>query len=141
MRKTLQLVVLQLLLSHGYSYAQAHKIAGKITSASNEALIGVSILVNGTTQGTVSDVDGNYAINADDNATLVFSYVGYVSQTVAVKGRSSINIIMAVDNKQLGEVVVTALGIKKDERKLGYAVTKVGGEALSVARELSLIHI
>ncbi len=140
MRKTLQLVVLQLLLSHGYSYAQAHKISGKITSAANEALIGVSVLVSGTTQGTVSDVDGNYTINADDNATLVFSYVGYVSQTVAVKGRSSINIILAVDNKELGEVVVTALGIKKDERKLGYSVTKVGGEALSVARESNVAN-
>jgi TonB-linked SusC/RagA family outer membrane protein len=140
MRKTLQLVVLQLLLSHGYSYAQAHKISGKITSAANEALIGVSVLVSGTTQGTVSDVDGNYTINADDNATLVFSYVGYVSQTVAVKGRPSINIILAVDNKELGEVVVTALGIKKDERKLGYSVTKVGGEALSVARESNVAN-
>jgi TonB-linked SusC/RagA family outer membrane protein len=135
MRRTLQLLVLLLLLSRGYSYAQATKISGKITSSTNEALIGVSILVSGTTQGTVSDVDGNYTINAGNDATLVFSYVGFVSQTVAVKGRSSINVIMAVDNKQLGEVVVTALGIKKDERKIGYSVTKVGGEALSVARE------
>lgn len=138
MRRTLQLLVLLLLLSQGYSYAQASKVSGKITSSTNEALIGVSILVSGTTQGTVSDVDGNYTINAGDDATLVFSYVGFVSQTVAVKGRSSINIIMAVDNKQLGEVVVTALGIKKDERKIGYAVTKVGGEALSVARETNV---
>lgn len=135
MRRTLQLLVLLLLLSRGYSYAQATKISGKITSSTNEALIGVSILVSGTTQGTVSDVDGNYTVSAGDDASLVFSYVGFVSQTVAVKGRSSINIIMAVDNKQLGEVVVTALGIKKDERKIGYSVTKVGGEALSVARE------
>jgi TonB-linked SusC/RagA family outer membrane protein len=135
MRRTLQLLVLLLLLSQSYGYAQASKVSGKITSSTNEALIGVSILVSGTTQGTVSDVDGNYTINAANDATLVFSYVGFVSQTVAVKGRSSINIIMAVDNKQLGEVVVTALGIKKDERKIGYSVTKVGGEALSVARE------
>jgi len=138
MRRTLQLLVLLLLLSRGYSYAQATKISGKITSSTNEALIGVSILVSGTTQGTVSDVDGNYTISAGNDATLVFSYVGFVSQTVAVKGRSSINIIMAVDNKQLGEVVVTALGIKKDERKIGYSVTKVGGEALSVARETNV---
>ena len=131
MRKTLQLLVLLLLLCHGYSYAQASKISGKITSATNEALIGVSIVVSGTGQGTVSDVDGNYALTAPDDATLVFSYVGYVSQTVAVKGRSSINIIMATDSKELGEVVVTALGIKKDERKVGYAVTKVDGGLLN----------
>jgi hypothetical protein len=127
MRRTIQLLVLLLLLCQGYAYAQASKVSGKITSATNEPLIGVSILVSGTNQGTVSDVDGNYAVNVSNDATLVFSYVGYVSQTVAVKGRSSINVIMAVDNKELGEVVVTALGIKKDERKVGYAVTKVDG--------------
>jgi TonB-linked SusC/RagA family outer membrane protein len=138
MRQTLQLLVFLLLLSHGYSYAQASKISGRITNATNEPLIGVSVVVSGTSQGTTSDVDGNYAVSAPSDATLVFSYVGYVSQTVAVKGRSSINVIMAVDNKELGEVVVTALGIKKDERKIGYAVTKVDGQALSVARETNV---
>jgi TonB-linked SusC/RagA family outer membrane protein len=138
MRRTIQLLVLLLLLCQGYAYAQASKISGKITSSTNEPLIGVSILVSGTTQGTVSDVDGNYVLNAPGDATLVFSYVGYVSQTVAVKGRPSINVIMAVDNKQLGEVVVTALGIKKDERKIGYAVTKVDGGLLNVARETNV---
>ncbi|MFS6807265.1 carboxypeptidase-like regulatory domain-containing protein, partial [Staphylococcus aureus] len=93
-----------------------------------------------TTQGTVSDVDGNYAVNVPDDATLVFSYVGYVSQTVAVKGRSSINLIMAIDSKEIGEVVVTALGIKKDERKIGYAVTKVDGGLLNVARETNVAN-
>jgi len=140
MRKTLQLLVLLLLLSHGYSYAQASKIAGKITNATNEPLIGVSIVVSGTTQGTTSDVDGNYTLTAPGDATLVFSYVGYVSQTVAVKGRNSLNVIMAVDSKEIGEVVVTALGIKKDERKIGYAVTKVDGGLLNVARESNVAN-
>jgi TonB-linked SusC/RagA family outer membrane protein len=140
MRRTIQLLVLLLLLCQGYAYAQASKVSGKITSATNEPLIGVSILVSGTNQGTVSDVDGNYAVNVSNDATLVFSYVGYVSQTVAVKGRSSINVIMAVDNKELGEVVVTALGIKKDERKVGYAVTKVDGGLLNVARETNVAN-
>jgi TonB-linked SusC/RagA family outer membrane protein len=138
MRRTIQLLVLLLLLCQGYAYAQASKVSGKITSSTNEPLIGVSILVSGTTQGTVSDVDGNYAVNVPSDATLVFSYVGYVSQTVAVKGRSSINLIMAVDSKEIGEVVVTALGIKKDERKIGYAVTKVDGGLLNVARETNV---
>ncbi|WP_233636027.1 SusC/RagA family TonB-linked outer membrane protein [Hymenobacter setariae] len=129
-----------MLLCQGYAYAQASKVSGKITSATNEPLIGVSILVSGTTQGTTSDVDGNYAVNVPGDATLVFSYVGYVSQTVEVKGRSSINVIMAVDNKELGEVVVTALGIKKDERKIGYAVTKVDGGLLNVARETNVAN-
>jgi TonB-linked SusC/RagA family outer membrane protein len=140
MRRILHLLVLLLLLSHGYSYAQASKISGKITSSTSEALIGVSVVVSGTNQGTVSDADGNYTVSAAGDATLVFSYVGFVSQTVEVKGRSSINVIMTVDNKQLGEVVVTALGIKKDERKIGYAVTKVDGGLLSVARETNVAN-
>jgi TonB-linked SusC/RagA family outer membrane protein len=140
MRRTIQLLVLLLLLCPGYGFAQASKVSGKITSTTNEALIGVSILVSGTTQGTVSDVDGNYTLNVSPDATLVFSYVGYVSQTVAVKGRSSINVIMAADSKEIGEVVVTALGIKKDERKIGYAVTKVDGGVLNVARESNVAN-
>ena len=140
MQRTLQLLVLLFLLYPGYGFAQANKVSGRISTTTTEALIGVSILVSGTSQGTVSDVDGNYALSVPDEATLVFSYVGYVSQTVAVKGRSSINVIMAVDSKEIGEVVVTALGIKKDERKIGYAVTKVDGGALSVARETNVAN-
>jgi len=138
MRRTVQLIVLLLLLSQVYAYAQTSKVSGKITSSTNEALIGVSILVSGTSQGTTSDADGNYAITVPDDASLVFSYVGFVSQTVAVKGRPTINVIMAVDSKEIGEVVVTALGIKKDERKIGYAVTKVDAGVLNVARETNV---
>jgi TonB-linked SusC/RagA family outer membrane protein len=140
MRRTVQLIVLLLLLCQGYGYAQATKVSGKITGSDNAPLIGVSVQVSGTTQGTVSDVEGNYAISAPDNASLVFSYIGFVSQTVAVNGRSSINVVMATDTKELGEVVVTALGIKKDERKLGYAVTKVDGNVLNVARESNVAN-
>jgi len=139
-RRTVQLIVLLLLLCQGYSYAQASKVSGKITGSDNTALIGVSIQVSGTTQGTTSDVDGNYVIEVPSNASLVFSYIGYISQTVAVNGRSSINVVLATDTKQLGEVVVTALGIKKDERKLGYAVTKVDGNVLNVARETNVAN-
>ncbi|OGX90395.1 SusC/RagA family TonB-linked outer membrane protein [Hymenobacter coccineus] len=138
MKKTLHLIVLLLLLCRGYSYAQATKIAGRVTGSDSAPLIGVSIQVGGTTQGTTTDVDGNYAIAAPDNASLVFSYVGYLPQTVAVGGRTTINVVLANDNKELGEVVVTALGIKKDERKLGYSVTKVDGGLLNVARETNV---
>ncbi|MBO3270660.1 MULTISPECIES: SusC/RagA family TonB-linked outer membrane protein [Hymenobacter] len=139
-RKTLQLFVLLLLLCQAQAWAQGTKVSGKITDNSNEPLIGVSVVVSGTTQGATSDVDGNYTVTAPDGASLVFSYIGYISQTVPVNGRSSINIILANDTKQLGEVVVTALGIKKDERKLGYAVTTVDGEKLNVARETNVAN-
>ncbi|MGI4885722.1 MAG: SusC/RagA family TonB-linked outer membrane protein [Janthinobacterium lividum] len=129
-----------MLLCQGYSYAQATKIAGRVVGSDSAPLVGVSIQVGGTSQGTTTDVDGNYAIMAPDNASLVFSYVGYLSQTVAVSGRSAINVVLANDNKELGEVVVTALGIKKDERKIGYAVTKVDGSLLNVARETNVAN-
>jgi len=139
-RRTLQLIVLLLLLCQAHAYAQGTKVSGKITDTSNEPLIGVSVVVSGTTQGATSDIDGNYTVTVSDNASLVFSYIGYISQTVAVGGRSSINVILVNDTKQLGEVVVTALGIKKDERKLGYAVTTVDGEKLNVARETNVAN-
>ncbi len=140
MKRTLQLLVLLLLLCQGYGYAQASRVTGKVVDADNAPLIGVSILVSGTNQGTTSNADGDYAIDAPANASLTYSYIGFVSQTVAVNGRSIINVTLATDAKQLGEVVVTALGIRKDERKLGYSVSKVGGEVLSVARETNVAN-
>lgn len=139
MKRILQFLALLLLLGQSYlGHAQSSKVSGKVTAADNQVLIGVSVVVSGGTQGTVTDVDGNYVITVPNDASLVFSYVGYLSQTVAVRGRSSINVVMAVDNKELGEVVVTALGIKKDERAIGYSVSKVEGQALSVARETNV---
>ncbi|WP_240047093.1 SusC/RagA family TonB-linked outer membrane protein [Hymenobacter nivis] len=129
-----------MLLCRGYSYAQATKIAGRVVGSDNAPLIGVSIQVSGTSQGTTTDVTGNYAIMAPGNGSLVFSYVGYLPQTVAIGDRSTINVVLANDNKELGEVVVTALGIKKDERKLGYAVTKVEGGPLAIARETNVAN-
>jgi len=140
MRRTLLFIVLLLLLCQVHGQAQATTVSGKITSSDNEPLIGVSVVVSGTTQGTTSDVEGNYALDVPGNASLVFSYIGYISQTVPVNGRSSINVILANDTKQLGEVVITALGIKKDERKLGYAVAKVDGNVLSIARETNVAN-
>jgi TonB-linked SusC/RagA family outer membrane protein len=140
MKRTLFFIVLLLLLGQGYGFAQAKRITGKVTGPDNAPLIGVSVLVSGTNQGTASDLEGNYAIAAPANASLVFSYIGYVSQTVAIDGRTTINVTLATDAKQLGEVVVTALGIKKDERKLGYSVAKVGGEVLSKARDTNVAN-
>jgi TonB-linked SusC/RagA family outer membrane protein len=140
MKRTVLFIVLLLLLCQGYGFAQAKRITGKVTGPDNAPLIGVSIQVSGTTQGTTSDTEGNFAIEAPADGSLVFSYIGYVAQTVAVNGRSTIHVALAADARQLGEVVVTALGIKKDERKLGYSVAKVGGEVLSKARDTNVAN-
>lgn len=112
-------------------------VSGKVTSGEdNIALPGVNVLVKGTTTGTITDSDGMYRItvnSADD--ILVFSFVGFLSQESAVGGRTTIDIALVSDTKQLNEVVVTALGIEKESAKIGYATQKVVGADLIKARE------
>ncbi len=136
MKHTRELCALLLLGWQSYAFAQVNTVEGKVTGPESESggLPGVNVLVAGTTQGTVTDTEGNYQIEASDDATLTFSYIGYVSQAVAVNGRSQINVIMNYDEKALDEVVVTALGIKRESKSLGYAVSTVEGKAVSVNR-------
>lgn len=107
-------------------------VTGRVTSAADGmSLIGVSIVVKGTKEGTVSDMDGNYTIHVPSNTTLVFSYIGYITQEIIVAGQSSINVVMQESTETLGEVVVTALGIGREEKSLGYSVGKLGSEEIA----------
>ncbi|MEA4904673.1 MAG: TonB-dependent receptor plug domain-containing protein, partial [Petrimonas sp.] len=107
-------------------------VTGTVTSATDGMpLIGVSIVVKGTTEGTVSDMNGNYRINILPNVTLVFSYIGYITQEIAVGGRRTVDIVMEESAETLSEVVVTALGIGREEKSLGYSVGKLGSEEIS----------
>ena len=115
-------------------------VTGKVVDEKGIPLPGVSIKVKGTGTGTVSDINGAFSINTPDNAVLVISFIGYETQEVAVAGKSSINVTLASSTKNLSEVVVTALGIKKDERKLGYSVTTVNGDELSKAKESNVAY-
>lgn len=111
------------------TYSQTN-ITGKVTSAEDaEPLPGVSVIVKGTTQGTVTDIEGNYSLSAPQDATLVFSFVGMTSEEVAVNGQSTINVQMTPDIKQLSEVVVVGYGtqIKSD---LTGNIAQINGEAL-----------
>jgi TonB-linked SusC/RagA family outer membrane protein len=112
-------------------------VAGRITSGDDGAPIpGVSVLVKGTSTGTITDVDGRYSINVTTaDPILIFSFVGYVSQEETVAGRTLIDLALATDSKQLSEVVVTALGITKDKSKVGYATQEVKGSDLVKARD------
>src|SRR5690606_28436134 len=99
-------------------------------------LPGVTIILKGTTQGTSSDFDGNYSMNVPTDGVLVFSYVGFKTTELAVSGRTTLNVAMETSAESLDEVVVTALGIKREEKSLGYSVENVAGEELSrVAQE------
>ncbi|HEY9006312.1 MAG TPA: SusC/RagA family TonB-linked outer membrane protein [Ohtaekwangia sp.] len=118
------------------AYAQT-SVTGRVTSGEDASpLPGVNILVKGTAIGTITDADGRYSISVPTaDATLVFSFVGYISQEVALAGRTSADIVLASDATQLSEVVVTALGVEKDVAKLGYSQQKVNGSELVKARE------
>jgi TonB-linked SusC/RagA family outer membrane protein len=117
-------------------------VSGKVTSQeNNEALPGVNVLVKGTNIGAVTNVDGDYTISAPDgNGTLVFSYIGFTPLEVPINNRSTIDVKLAPDVKALGEVVVTALGIQKETKKLGYAVASVSPEQITVNRTTNFMN-
>jgi TonB-linked SusC/RagA family outer membrane protein len=138
----LLLVVLSTTILFVYSDISAqniqHTVTGKVTSATDgSGLPGLTILVKGTAHGTVTNLDGNYTLDVDNsNVTLVFSFIGFTSKEVAVDGQSVIDVVMEESTESLNEVVVTALGIKRSEKSLGFSVGKVDGEELTrVAQE------
>ncbi|WP_190808727.1 SusC/RagA family TonB-linked outer membrane protein [Flagellimonas sp. S3867] len=112
------------------SLAQEKTISGTVTDSSGLPLPGVNIVVEGTTNGTQTDFDGNYSISASQGQTLLFTYIGQRPASRAIGVESVINVQMEDDTQALEEVVVTALGIKREKQALGYAVTEVGSEDL-----------
>ncbi len=120
--------------------AQNNSISGNVTDASDGSpLPGVNVLVQGTTNGTQTDFDGNYTIEAASGDVLVFSYIGMKSQNVTVASSNSINVAMAQDASQLDEVVVTALGITRKKKSLTYAAEIVSTGELATARPLNVL--
>jgi TonB-dependent SusC/RagA subfamily outer membrane receptor len=112
--------------------AQTRVITGKVTSSEDEMPVpGVSIVVQGTTLGTVTDLDGNYSLQVPQDAqNLVFSFVGMASQEIGIAGRSTINVVMQPQTIGVDEIVVTALGISSERKSLGYAVQDVKSDEL-----------
>ena len=102
-------------------------------------LIGASVLVKGTSRGTITDMDGQYSIQANIGEEIEFSYMGYSSQTLKVTG-STLNVTMSEDTEVLSEVVVTAMGIKRERKALGYEVGEVKGEDLTKAKETNVAN-
>ena len=122
------------------SFAQSLMVSGKVISSDDGfSLPGVTITIKGGSGGTVTDIDGNYSITVDANGTLVFSFVGFVTQEIPVKGRNKINVTMDQDAKMLDDVVVTALGIKRQKRELGYATEEIDGGLIAKSGSGSVI--
>ncbi|MES2061206.1 MAG: SusC/RagA family TonB-linked outer membrane protein [Bacteroidota bacterium] len=114
-------------------------IKGYVTDSKKATLPGVSVLIKGTNTGTVTGQDGGFSIKADNGDILVLTYLGFKTKELPVTESNLYNITLEEDAKGLSEVVVTALGIKKEKAKLGYAVQEVKGEALVKAREPNVI--
>ena len=142
MKRTLLLSLLLLLTFVGRSWAQSRPVSGRVVDRStNEGLPGVSVIVKGTTTGTATDADGRFALNvAGDKAVLQFKYLGYLTSEQPVNSSGVIEIALAVDNKQLDEVTVTALGISREKRALGYAVSEVKAEQIVQKSEPDLLR-
>lgn len=119
----------------------AQRISGKVSSAKDGTILpGVSVQVKGTNTGTNTAADGTFNVNTSSDATLIFSFIGFKNQEIEVGNQSIINISLDEDTQNLEEVVVTALGIKKESKKLGYATTTVNAEQLTVNRSPNFVN-
>lgn len=112
---------------------QGQTVTGRVTASLDGAeLPGVNVILKGSQEGTITDINGNYSLEVEgENSVLVFSYVGYNSEELTVGNRSVIDVEMIEDITSLSEVVVTALGIAREEKSLGYSIAKVDGEELT----------
>lgn len=138
MKKRLLLILSCLFLSIGYIAAQTTKITGTVVDDLGEPAIGVSVVVKGTTIGTVTDVDGTFSINLPEGkSTLVFSLIGMkTKEEIASAG---MRVALEQDAKVMNEVVVTAMGIQRDQKILGYAATQIKSDEISAAKSGSVM--
>ena len=125
----------------GEAWAQ-RTISGTVTSGANgEPLPGVAVQVQGTTTGVTTDFEGNYRLQVPEDAnTLVYRFVGFETQRVQIGNRSVIDVVLQEDVTQLQEVVVSALGIERSERSIGYSAQTVSGDQITQARESNVVN-
>ncbi len=138
MRKIAMMLVF--LLFAGLQVVLAQRtITGKVVDSQGQPLIGVTVLVKGTTVGTATDVEGNFSLQVpNDQATLQLSYVGYTAQEIIVGNQATINVTLAESSFMMNEVVVTALGIKRESKSLGYSTSTVNTAQITEARTVNV---
>lgn len=139
MRKVLLTLTMCFVLVAG-AMAQ-HAVTGTVTDAEGAGIPGATVIEKGTANGTVTNVDGNYTLNVSSgDAVLVFSFVGMTTVEEPVNNRSAVSITLTVDAIGLDEVVVTALGIKRETKKIGYAFTEVDGEEVAALNTVNTVQ-
>ncbi|WP_461450353.1 SusC/RagA family TonB-linked outer membrane protein [Mucilaginibacter sp.] len=127
-------------VSTGYTLKNAGPITGIVKDETGAALPGVTVLIKGTTNGTQTDVNGKYTLNAKPGDVLVFSYVGYLSKEVLIANGTNYDVALAPNGKSLNEVVVTALGITKTAASISYDQQTVAGSQLQVSKDPSFVN-
>ena len=115
-------------------------IKGKVTDEKGEPLIGVNIAVDGSSTGTITDLDGNFSIKAPDNSQFKVSYIGYATQVIPVSKKDFYQVVMKQDTEVLEEVVVTALGIKRAEKALSYNVQQIKSDELTTVKDANFVN-
>ena len=141
MKKMLQLLIVLLTIIYSIPIvAQQQVITGKITDAGNQALPGVNIVIQGTKNGTTSDFEGKYSISANATDVLIFSFIGYESQSITVGTQTNINVQMEEDISQLSEVVISALGFEQKKDEMGSTASVVSSEDMVRSGESMLLN-
>ena len=140
-----RIIILTLLLVlFGFKLLAQAEVSGVVTGDDGFPLPGASVfLESDLSVGTVTDIDGRYALQLSDeqlqSGTLIFSFIGYKDQRIPISGQTTLNASLLTDSQLIDEAVVTAIGVKKDKKKLGYAVTEVGGEELQRSGEMNVM--
>ncbi|WP_417885988.1 SusC/RagA family TonB-linked outer membrane protein [Zunongwangia sp.] len=129
--KLCSILTLLLVLVVQFTFAQNNKISGTVTDGDGLPLPGVNVILKGSSTGVQTDFDGNYTISAQPDDVLTFSFVGMETVEYTVNNNDTIDVTLKTDSSQLDEVVVTALGISREKKSLGYATQEVGGEQVS----------
>ena len=136
----LQIFLFILFINVMHAQTQAGIVKGNVTDAEGKNLTGVSVSVKGSKTGTSTDAGGNFSLSATPGAVLIFSYVGFATTEITAGTQTIINVKLQPSSGQLKDVVVTALGISREKRSLGYSVSEIKGSTLTEARENSFVN-
>lgn len=140
-RSDLSKIMLVLLVSFlSFNGFAQQRVTGTVTDANGQAVAGATVQVKGSTRATATDAEGRFTIQAPGNAVLVVTSVGFAGQEIAVGGKTSLSISMTGSGQNMNEVVVTALGIRREQRALGYSTSTVKPEELTVNRTPNLMN-
>ena len=119
---------------------QRKAISGRVVDNTGEPIIGANVREKGTTNGTVTNIDGNFSFRVEEDAVLLISYIGYLEREITIAGRSSVDVTLLEDTKILEEVVITALGIKRSEKALSYNVQTINNEDVTGVKNINFIN-